>query len=362
MLSIGLLNTVALNGKKQRCRHPSSLMRMEDVNFYGNRLIGLTSENVRKLLLTIALIVFVVLLRWILRALARVLVRGNTQLWRARFWTHQAISVLCALVLALGVVSIWFNDPGRLATVAGLVTAGIAVALQKVITAIAGYFVILRGNTFSIGDRIVMGDVRGDVVALGFMQTMVMEMGQPPPVQSASPAMWVHSRQFTGRIVTISNSEIFEKPVYNYTREFPYIWDEIHIPVSSQADRVEAESILFGAANKHALNQEKIGPEAVRRLQEKYQVDPIDLDPTVYYCLTDNWLELTLRFIAPDHGVRRMKDAMSREIIAELDKAKIGIASGTYEIVGLPPVHVRMEGEEAPSQSSGVSYAQSQDE
>jgi small-conductance mechanosensitive channel len=181
-----------------------------------------------------------------------------------------------------------------------------------------------------------------------------MEMGQPPPVQSASPAMWVHSRQFTGRIVSISNSEIFDKPVYNYTREFPYIWDEIHIPLTYQADRARAESILLNAASKHALNQERVGTEAVQRLRAKYQVDPIDLDATVYYRLTDNWLELTLRFIAPDHGIRRIKDAMSREIIAELDRARIGIASGTYDIVGLPPLRVRLEREEGSAKSSAA--------
>ena len=46
--------------------------------------------------------------------------------------------------------------------------------------------------------------------------------------------------------------------------------------------------------------------------------------------MTDNWLELTVRFLAPDHGIREIKDRMSRDILAALDKAEIGIASGTY--------------------------------
>ncbi len=67
-------------------------------------------------------------------------------------------------------------------------TAGLAFALQKVITALAGYLVILRGDTFNVGDRITMGGVRGDVIALGFVRTTIMEMGQPPAVQPAEPA------------------------------------------------------------------------------------------------------------------------------------------------------------------------------
>lgn len=121
-------------------------------------------------------------------------------------------------------VSIWFDDPTRLATALGLVTAGLAFALQKVVTAVADYFVIMRGNTFNVGDRIVMGGVRGDVIALDFTQTTIMEMGQPPPVQGADPAMWVQSREYTGRVVTVTNARIFDEPVFNCTRDFPYLW------------------------------------------------------------------------------------------------------------------------------------------
>ena len=127
------------------------------------------------------------------------------------------------LVLILGLLSIWFDDSNRLATALGLVTAGLAFALQRVVTAVAGYFVILNGENFSVGDRITMGGVRGGVIGLGLIQTTIMEMGEPPPVQGAEPPVWVRSRQYTGRIVTVSNAKIFDEPVYNYTRDFPYL-------------------------------------------------------------------------------------------------------------------------------------------
>jgi len=190
------------------------------LQLFGVTLIGATPQNGHKLLLTIGFVVFVLAVGWMLRALLA-FGRRIVSWEKALFWARQAVNLLTALVLLLGVVSIWFDDPGRLATAAGLLSAGLAFALQKVITATAGYFVLLRGRTFNLGDRIVMGGVRGDVVALSFMQTTILEMGQPPPVQSDSPAMWVRSRQYTGRIVTVSNSKVFDEPVYNYTREFP---------------------------------------------------------------------------------------------------------------------------------------------
>ena len=68
------------------------------------------------------------------------------------------------------------------------------------------------------------------------------------------------------------------------------------------------------------------------------------MKPRVYYRLTDNWLELTVRFVAEDRGIRDLKDAMSRDILAALDEAGIGIASATFEIVGLPPIRLHREG------------------
>ena len=112
------------------------------------------------------------------------------------------------------------------------------------------------------------------------------------------------------------------------------------IPITYEADRARAESILLSSVNRHALNREKLGDGPVEQLQKKYQVNPIDLDPTVYYRLSDNWLELTLRFLAPDHGIRRLKDLISRDIITAFDQANIGIASGTYAIVHIPPIEI----------------------
>ncbi len=121
----------------------------------GVRLVGLTAENGTKLLLTLAFGAVLWLLRRLLGSLVRAVLRGRHN-ERTRFWTRQGLNLLTAALFVLGTVGIWFDDPTRLATALGLVTAGLAFALQRVITALAGYFVVLRGNTFSVGDRITM--------------------------------------------------------------------------------------------------------------------------------------------------------------------------------------------------------------
>ncbi|MBA4142736.1 MAG: mechanosensitive ion channel [Nitrosospira sp.] len=311
------------------------------VEILGVRLVGVNAENGIKLLFTLAFVALILLLGRLARRLAARALRGRDE--RFVFWVRQGIALGTGLLLILGLVSIWFDDPVRLATGVGLVTAGLAFALQKAVTAIAGYFIILQGKTFNVGDRITMGGVRGDVIALGFMQTTIMEMGQPPPVQHADPAMWVQSRQYTGRVVTVSNARIFDEPVYNYTREFPYLWEEMSVPIKFDADRDHAERILLDVADRRTVSLSSLGQEALQEMQRRYFMKPADMKPKVYYRLTDNWLELTVRFIALDHGIRDLKDQMSRDILKALDEAGIGIASATYEIVGLPPVRVEQQ-------------------
>jgi small-conductance mechanosensitive channel len=242
----------------------------------------------------------------------------------------------------VGFISIWFDNPARLATGAGLVGAGLAFALQKVITSIAGYFVILRGKTFNVGDRISMGNVRGDVISLNFIQTVIMEMGQPPPVQSDDPGMWVQSRQYSGRIVTISNSEIFEQPVYNYTRDFPYIWEEMHLPISYKDDRNRAEQIILDAVRHNTADIAQLAQPELDRLKQQFFIKAAEIAPRVFLRITDNWVELSVRFLCRTHDIRGLKDRISREILSALESAKIGIASSTYDIVGLPPVKVEI--------------------
>ena len=312
------------------------------MHLLGIDWVGVNADNGRKLLLSVIFIAVVLAVSWGLRSLAGLLVgRSKSAAIQTRFWTRQGISLLTAVVLILGILSIWFNDPTRLATAFGLASAGLAFALQQVVTSIAGYFVILRGNTFTVGDRISMGGVRGDVMRLGFIQTTIMEMGQPPSVQGADPAMWVHSRQFTGRIVTVSNSTIFSEPVFNYTRDFPFIWEEMVIPITYTADRTRAEAIMLEAARLHATEADAMAAEKKDELQQRFGVEPIELSPRVYYRITDNWLELTVRFVIGTHRIRGAKDAMSRHIITELDAAGIGIASATYDIVGFPAIELR---------------------
>ena len=311
------------------------------VQILGVRLVGVNAENGRKFVITALFLLVVWLLSRGLRLLTRPLT-ADVASKRVQFWTRQVIQLGTALLQAIGIMSIWFDDPARLATFLGLFSAGLAFALQRVVTALAGYFVLLRGKTFNVGERIKMGGVRGDVISLGFIQTTIMEMGEPPSVQGEDPGMWVEARQYTGRIVTVTNDKIFENPVYNYSRDFPYIWEELRLGVPYDADKVRAEQILLEAARRHSKRTAEMGEHNLKEMERRYAMRRSDLEPQVFWRLTDNWVELSVRFITEDHGIRYIKDAMSREILKGFEEAGLSIASGTYAIVEFPEVNVRL--------------------
>jgi small-conductance mechanosensitive channel len=299
----------------------------------------MTLSVVTKLVLTVAVVIGVLIAGAMLRLVTNALLSGGQR--RPAFWATQVLRLLTLAGVLAAVLIVWRDKLSDLGAVGGWFAAGLTVALQRVVTAFAGYLIILRGNLFTVGDRITIGGVRGDVVSLGFMQTTVMEMGQPPGEQGDSPSMWVKGRQPTGRIVRITNDKVFDTPIYNYTREFPFLWEEIQIPVRYQDDRGRVEEILLDVANRQTQQIMADAEPKLDGLLAKYHMrDRPDVRPKVFYHLTDNWIALSLRYLSYDNGARPLKDRMNREILAGLEQAKIGLASGTYAIVEMPTLRV----------------------
>ena len=304
--------------------------------------VGLPDSAGTKLLLTVAILFAAVVASAVLRRIARASLAAGGK-GQTLFWTDQVIKLLALATFLAAFVWLWAHHLGELGGTIGVIGAGVAVSLQRVITSFAAYLIILRGKVFSVGDRVTFGGVRGDVIALGFMQTTVLEMGQSPPERQDEPATWVRGRQYTGRIVRVTNDKIFDFPVYNYTREFPFVWDEIMIPIAHDADSRRAESIMLDAARKRTADVIKDAKPALERLRKVYYIDgEVEIEPRVYMTVNDNYTELALRFLSREPGVRLTKDALYRDILDGFHQANIDIASTSMEIAVPAPVEVNV--------------------
>jgi small-conductance mechanosensitive channel len=308
----------------------------------GVHLIGVDMTTATKLLYTAVFLGGLALARLLARwAIARLMPgRAHT---RGRFWSRQGMNLATAVIVVLGLISIWFDNGLHAAAAIGVLTAALAFALQKAVASVAGYFLILRGDVFSVGDRIVMGGVRGDVIGLGFLRTTILEMGQPQGDDDSTVPVWVQARQYTGRIVTVTNGAVFDEPVYNYSRDFPFIWEELQVPIKYGEDRDLAERIMLDAVRRNTDGRIDVGPTSLSQLRRRYFVpaDEVSLEPEVFYRMTSNWLELSVRFVVPTHDIRRVKSDIAKDVADAFAEHGLEVASGTYAIVEVPPVTIR---------------------
>jgi small-conductance mechanosensitive channel len=225
--------------------------------------------------------------------------------------------------IALGIA--WRPFAGQLGLLLGLVAAGLVVALQDPIGALAGWFGIFSGGIFRVGDRVQLGGVDGDVIDISPLRTKLMEIGS-----DVGSAGWVRGRQYTGRIVTVSNKASFTAPVYNYSGVFEFIWEELMFPISFRDDWRAAERIVADEIQR--ASTEEGAREAILEMSRHFPMPGQELESHVYIRATDNFLELAGRFLVPVRTSRTVKDAVTRRILERLEEAGIGVASTTQDV------------------------------
>lgn len=250
-----------------------------------------------------------------------------------RFRLSRAIGWGGALVAMLLVISAFSGSVSSVVASFGIVGAGVAFALQEVITSAAGRLALTSGRFYRVGDRVQLGGIKGDVIDIGLLRTTLMEVGD-----------WVQGDLYTGRVVRVANSFVFKEPVFNYSGDFNFLWDEVRIPVTYGASHAEARAMLDRVL--HEVVSEFVAPAALewREMTSRYRVENARLDPSVTLVLTDNWMEFTLRFVVPFDRRRAVKDRLYTRVLEEVERSgkRVQLASATTAVVAVPPLEVRL--------------------
>ncbi|MDP9069183.1 MAG: mechanosensitive ion channel family protein [Actinomycetota bacterium] len=260
----------------------------------------------------------------------RLLIRNEDDSY-ARYYKRKISRYVFAFLAVVAIGVTWRAFAGQAGVVLGLMAAGVAFAMQEVIGALAGWFNIMSGRIFRVGDRIDMGGVRGDVIDITPLRTKILEMGTASSSALSGPSDpgdWVKGRQYTGRIVSVSNKKTFTEPVFNYSAVFEFIWEEITFPIPYRDDWRRAEEVLRREIEAtHTPEAE----QAMRHMEERYPVPRAEVEPRVFVRATDNWMEISGRFVVPVRTSRRVKDEVTRKVMDALDEAGITIASQTID-------------------------------
>lgn len=250
-----------------------------------------------------------------------------------RYRLRKAIAFTSYLASAL-FLTIVFNDRlGQLTVVFGVVGAGVAFALQEVIASFAGWIAISLGQFYKPGDRVQLGGIMGDVIDISILRTTVMEIGA-----------WVKADQYSGRIVRIANSFVFKEPVFNYSADFAFVWDEITVPVKYGSDHRLARQILLQIADEVVGEYVPKAEAEWKHLVRKYLIEDARIEPIVTLVTNDNWMEFTLRYVV-DYKARRVaKDRLFTRILDEFiaTDGRVAFASTTVQLVETPVFDVRV--------------------
>jgi small-conductance mechanosensitive channel len=270
---------------------------------------------------------FVLLATWlayrIVKGIIKRRVKETAHMHTLRMLVRNALMFAGSAIILI----IWLGVGSNFTVAMGILGAGIAFASQEVIGSFAGYLNIVSSSIYRIGDRVRIGNVVGDVMDITILRTTVMEIGE-----------WIRADQYTGRIVTIANRAVFADPVFNYTQHWGYIWDEITLPFTYASDWRLAGEIMLEHGQEYTTELHADAEARLRRMMERYPLQQTQVQPAIYLTMTDNWIEITMRYIVRAGERRGVKGQLHRELLQHFEsEPSIQVASATFEIVGLPP-------------------------
>lgn len=231
-----------------------------------------------------------------------------------------------AFVIAVSVLA---GDVRALLGSLGLVGLALSWALQAPIESFTGWVLNTFRTYYRVGDRIEVGEVFGDVYKIDYLTTTVWEAGGPgKPVSGAQP---------TGALITFPNSEVLRSNIVNYTRDFPFVWDEITIGLTNETDMTYALNVIRNICDSVIGAQMTDSIREYRRLLVRQRLNyDVEEKPQVYLSLTDAWTNCTVRYLV---GARKRRawssiliEKLSKELSTQEHKGRIRTAYPRQEV------------------------------
>ncbi len=242
-----------------------------------------------------------------------------------RYRVRKAVNFIGYLLILLILLLIYGDRLGNLGVALGVAGAGVTFALQEVIVSFVGWLNIILSGTPRVGQRVKIGDAKGDIIDIGVMRTTIMEMGD-----------WVEGDLYNGRIITLANSYVFKEKIHNYSAEYPFLWDEVKVPIRTESDHELAREVFSKVVNDicedYAIKSEK----GWKNMANKFRVEQANVRPTVRLKFDENWITFTLRYIVDYKSRGTTKDKIYTALLDEIAKHdSITVATTTSEVTSI---------------------------
>jgi len=271
----------------------------------GATWLGMTPESQIKVVKSLLVVLFFLLVRSVLM---RVLLRNVTDVRQRYSWSRGVTSTIAVLILIfLGVI--WFAGLERIATFAGILGAGLAVALHDTIANIAGFLFIMIRRPFEVGDRIEIEGVAGDVIDIRVFQFSLLEIGN-----------WVDADQSTGRILQVPNGKVLRAVTASFNKGFDYIWHEIPVLITFESDWKKAKGILEAIVDDDSFVVAEEVERQVRRAASRYLIYSGKVTPIVYTTVRDSGVLLTVRYMTKPKTRRGTEQRLWEQILEQFSE------------------------------------------
>lgn len=246
----------------------------------------------------------IVIILWLVRHLIIRLVQKNAEKKKTVYKWKKNASYITFFIGVLILGQIWFSALGSLGTFLGLLSAGIAIALKDPVTDMAGWLFLIWRKPFDVGDRIQVGNAKGDVIDIRVFKFTILEIGN-----------WVDADQSTGRVIHIPNHKIFSDDIANYTSDFEFIWNELGVLVTFESDWKKAKKILQEVVEENMQEFVELAREEVKRAEKSYLIQYRYLTPIVYTSVKDSGINLTIRYLSDPRKRRGIAQSIWESIL-----------------------------------------------
>ncbi len=226
------------------------------------------------------------------------------ELFLARRLGRYATVLLIAVVVALYLL----EDLRVIATTLGLVSAAIVISLQDVCASFFGWFVIMIGQKFTIGDRLEIEGVRGDVLDIQLLRTTLLEVNN-----------WLGVDQPTGRVIIVPNNFIFKTKVFSFSHGHPFIWGKVEVTVTYATPVASALALFQKVLEEETREEFTEARRVATEMERRYGVEDADYQPKIYTRIADSGVTFSLLYVSHYRSSSSTRNRINRRLIAELE-------------------------------------------
>lgn len=192
----------------------------------------------------------------------------------------------------------------------GIFLAGMAFTMRGLFADFLGWVILASHKAFHTGDRIQVGDIRGDVIDTGLLRTTLAEVGE-----------WEEfGEQSTGRMITLPNGDFLTKSVINYSRGFSLQWSELSLTVTFESDWKKAEAIMHEIAMEQYQKDQALFAEKMQEVRREHMLRYRYISPKVFTKICESGVRLTLRQMVEVRKRRMVMDEVNRAILEAFGK------------------------------------------